>query len=96
MGRRLPNPDRLPRKRKGAVGLPYSMCNYHHKRTWKSRARVDEVAGQMAKLDDGPEVVRVHWCPQAGGWHITSSSQADYDRRQTEYYAHDPEEDETG
>jgi len=72
------------------------MCPYHHKRTWKSRAKADDVAAQMSRLerdDDSP--VRVHWCRLAGGWHVTSSTQAEYDSKQTLHYAQrDEEEDE--
>lgn len=86
-----------PTKGKRARSLPYSYCPYHHKRTWKSRAKAAEVAEQMTRAEADPDLppVRVHWCPIAGAYHVTGSSQEEYDRNQTKHYARERDDDRT-
>jgi hypothetical protein len=84
-----------PLRGRKARSLPYTECPYHHKRTWRSRAKADDVAEQMARQErDDDEPVRVHWCPLAGGWHVTSTTQAEFDRKQTLHYAQRDEGEE--
>lgn len=58
--------------------LPYRYCPYDRKRTWDRRKLAQEAIDHM----DPEEPGYLYWCPEAGGWHITTKPPGDYDRKQ--------------
>lgn len=63
----------------------YTVCPYHDKRSYKRRPdaqRAADAANDPADPMYSEGTNRVFWCPRAGGWHVTSISQAEMDRRQ--------------
>lgn len=49
-------------------------CPYDRKSTFKSRKRASRTARRL-------EDANLYWCPQAGGWHLTSLEPGEYDHR---------------
>jgi hypothetical protein len=49
-------------------------CPYDGKSTFKSRKRANRTARRL-------EDANLYWCPQAGGWHLTSLEPGEYDHR---------------
>lgn len=69
--------------RKPDKPLPYTICHYDHKRSFKRRKDVDSAMKHLARQDpDRAAPPNAYWCPQAGAWHITSKTRADYSRNQ--------------
>lgn len=81
-GRRGRAGDPVKRRRAAKKKLPYSRCRYDHKRTWTSRRLADEAAASIVRRGDGPEQAYVYWCPVAGGWHVSTQPQGEFDRKQ--------------
>lgn len=71
-----------PRRRRAGKRLPYRICHYDHKRTWTSRKLANDALEAMLRAPDAPERAYVYWCVKAGGWHVSTRAQGEFDRRQ--------------
>ena len=58
-------------------------CFYHKKWSYATYEECAEVARHKMLADD-TTVLRPHWCPYAGAYHLTSKTPAEYNRRRAD------------
>jgi len=67
------------------MGLDFYICFYHDKRTYRSAHQAYTEVKKLVKRDadsrEGIETYRVFFCDLTGGYHHTSISQSEMDRR---------------
>lgn len=68
------------------MGAKFYICFYHDKRTYRSGHKAYREVRKINKRNDdsreGAEQFRVFYCDLTGGYHHTSISKAEMDRRQ--------------
>jgi len=68
------------------MGAGFYICFYHDKRTYSSAHKAYREASRTRSRRGGgnnePEDFNVFWCSRTGGYHLTSITQAEMDRRQ--------------
>lgn len=72
--------------RRGGRRVHKRRCPHHGKGIFNSYRRADRV---RARLNNGTDEGGVYYCPSCGGYHISGSTQAEYDRIRGAYLAGD-------
>lgn len=76
------------------------ICRYHHKWNYATYEQCAEACRHSTERDEAK--LQPHWCPIEGVYHMTSSTEQEYNRRQAEGLARrlaeerEQEEEETG
>jgi hypothetical protein len=74
------------------MGADCYICFYHDKRTYRSAKKAYREASRIKNVkttgSNEPEVFHVFYCTRTGGYHLTSITQAEMDRRQAAHEGH--------